>query len=231
VNILLIEDDAETRAYIARGLAKLGHAVEQTADGREGLQRASAQEHDVFVIDRMLPGLDGISLVRALRSSRVVTPVLMLTALGDVDQRVEGIEAGADDYLAKPFAFSELAARVGSLARRMQMVAPSETSLRVADLELDLLKREARRDGQVIDLQAREIRLLEYLMRHADHIVTRTMLLEHVWEYQFDPRTSVVETHLSRLRAKIDRGFPGGELIDTVRGAGYILRSPDRHRP
>ncbi len=224
MRILLVEDDAETRAYVARGLGELGHVVDQAADGREGLFHASEGRYDVLVVDRMLPKLDGLDLLRALRAARVSTPVLMLTALCDVDARVEGFEAGADDYLAKPFAFAELAARIGALGRRPPLSDAATTQLHVADLEMDLLRREVRRAGQPIELQPREFRLLEYLMRHAGRVVTRTMLLEQVWEYHFDPQTSVVETHISRLRGKIDRGFESGELLCTVRGAGYMLR-------
>ncbi|WP_329742191.1 response regulator transcription factor [Dyella sp. A6] len=224
MKILLVEDDAETLAYIARGLGELGHVVDQATDGREGLFHASEGHYDVLIVDRMLPKLDGLSLLRALRAAQVHTPVLMLTALGEVDARVEGFEAGADDYLAKPFAFAELAARVGALGRRPPLAETLTATLRVADLEMDLLKREVRRGGQPIDLQPREFRLLEYLMRHAGEVVTRTMLLEQVWEYHFDPQTSVVETHISRLRSKVDRGFESGGLLCTVRGAGYMLR-------
>ncbi len=223
MKILLVEDDAETRNYVARGLGELGHVVDQATDGCQGLFHASEGHYDVLVVDRMLPKLDGLSLLRALRAARANTPVLMLTALGEVDARVEGFEAGADDYLAKPFAFAELAARIGALGRRPPLSETATTQLRVADLEMDLLRREVRRAGQSIELQPREFRLLEYLMRHAGEVVTRTMLLEKVWEYHFDPQTSVVETHISRLRGKIDRGFESGELLCTVRGAGYML--------
>jgi two-component system OmpR family response regulator len=230
MKILLVEDDAETRAYIAKGLGELGHLVDQAADGREGLFHASEGHYDILVVDRMLPKLDGLSLLRALRAARVRTPVLMLTALGDVDARVEGFEAGADDYLDKPFAFAELAARIGALGRRPPLSDTEITHLRVADLEMDLLRREVHRAGQLIELQPREFRLLEYLMRHAGEVVTRTMLLEQVWEYHFDPKTSVVETHISRVRGKIDRGFETGELLCTVRGAGYMLRMEAERR-
>lgn len=229
MDILLIEDDAETCDYVARGLRALGHAVDQANDGPAGLRCASEGRHQVLVVDRMLPGLGGLDLLRALREAHVSTPVLMLTALGEVDARVEGFEAGADDYLAKPFAFAELVARIGALARRPPLATPAVVQLRVADLEMDLLRREIRRDGRMIELQPREFHLLEYLMRHAGELVTRTMLLEHVWEYDFDPQTSVVETHISRLRGKVDRGFASGELIGTLRGAGYMLRTaPER---
>jgi len=224
LDILLIEDDAETRDYVARGLRDLGHAVDEARDGPAGLRRARDGRYQVLVVDRMLPGLDGVALLRALREAGTRTPVLMLTALGEVDARVEGIEAGADDYLAKPFAFAELAARIGALARRPPLASAAVVELRVAGLEMDLLKREVRRDGRLIELQPREFHLLEYLMRHAGELVTRTMLLEQVWEYHFDPQTSVVETHISRLRGKIDRGFASGELLSTLRGVGYVLR-------
>ncbi|MBU6247889.1 MAG: response regulator transcription factor [Xanthomonadaceae bacterium] len=224
MKILLVEDDVETRTYVAKGLRQLGHIIDQATDGHDGLFHAGEGHYDVLVIDRMLPRLDGLSLLRALRAARIQTPVLMLTALGEVDARVEGIEAGADDYLAKPFAFAELAARIGALGRRPPLAAAAATKLRVADLELDLLKREVRRAGRSIDLQPREFRLLEYLMRHSGEVVTRAMLLEKVWEYHFDPKTSVVETHISRLRGKIDRNFDGGELLHTIRGAGYMIR-------
>lgn len=230
MDILLIEDDAETRDYVAMGLRELGHVVDQAEDGLGGLRRAREGNHQVLVVDRMLPRLDGLDLLRALREVHISTPVLMLTALGEVDARVEGIEAGADDYLAKPFAFAELVARIGALARRPPLAAPVALHLRVADLEMDLIRREVRRDGKLIDLQPREFHLLEYLMRHAGELVTRTMLLEQVWEYHFDPQTSVVETHISRLRGKIDRGFAGGELLGTLRGVGYVLRTAAESR-
>jgi two-component system, OmpR family, response regulator len=226
VKILLIEDDAATADYVAGGLAEHGHVVDRAADGRSGLLLGGGQSYDVLVVDRMLPGSDGLALVRVLRGAGVRTPVLFLTTLGGIDDRVEGLEAGGDDYLVKPFAFSELLARLHALGRRPPL-ADVATVLQVGSLEMDLLKRRVTRRGQPIELQPREFRLLEYLMRHAGQVVTRTMLLERVWDFHFDPRTSVVETHISRLRAKIDRPFEG-ELIETVRGAGYRLRVPER---
>ena len=224
MRILVVEDDAETAAYIARGLREAGHVVDRAADGQEGLFLATGGRYDVMVVDRMLPKLDGLSLVRALCAAKVATPALFLTARGGVGDRVEGLEAGGDDYLVKPFAFAELLARINALARRPPPREEPPTVLRVADLEMDLLKRTVTRAGRRIDLQPREFRLLEYLMRHAGQVVTRTMLLEGVWDFHFDPKTSVVETHISRLRAKVDKGFDR-ELIHTVRGAGYVIRA------
>jgi two-component system OmpR family response regulator len=222
VKILLIEDDEETAAYITRGLREHGHVIDHASNGRDGLFLASAGEHDVLIVDRMLPAMDGLGLVRTLRGAGVRTPVLFLTALGGVGDRVRGLDAGGDDYLAKPFAFAELLARVNALARRPPLVEV-QTVLRVADLEIDLLKRSVRRGGARIELQPREFQLLEHLMRHAGRVVTRTMLLESVWDFHFDPKTNIVETHISRLRGKL--GAP--ELIHTVRGAGYVMRAPD----
>lgn len=224
MKILVVEDDAETAEYIVKGLGEEGHLAVPAASGDEGLYRAATESFDLLIVDRMLPGLDGLALVKTLRGAGNRTPVLFLTALGGVDDRVMGLNAGGDDYLVKPFAFAELVARVGALGRRPPM-SPVATRLRVADLDLDLLARTVRRAGRPIDLQPREFRLLEYLMRHAGQVVTRTMLLENVWDFHFDPRTNVVETHISRLRGKIDRGF-APELIHTVRGAGYCLRAP-----
>jgi two-component system, OmpR family, response regulator len=224
VKILLIEDDGENAEYVANGLREEGHLVAQAASGPEGLICATGDSFDLLIVDRMIPGLDGLNLVRSLRAAGHHTPVLFLTALGDIEDRVSGLNAGGDDYLVKPFAFSELVARVAALGRRPRTTA-AETSLRVLDLELDLLSRTVRRRGQLIELQPREFRLLEYLMRHAGQVVTRTMLLEHVWDIHFDPRTNVVETHISRLRTKVDKGFEA-ELIHTVRRAGYCVRSP-----
>jgi len=223
VKILVVEDDAETAAYIARGLREAGHVVDHAPDGQEGLFLATGGAYDVMVVDRMLPRLDGVSLIRALRAAKVATPALFLTARSGVGDRVEGLEAGGDDYLVKPFAFAELLARINALARRPP---PREetTVLRVGDLEMDLIRRTVTRAGRRIELQPREFRLLEYLMRRAGQVVTRTMLLEGVWDFHFDPKTSVVETHISRLRAKIDKGFEH-ELIHTVRGAGYVIRA------
>ncbi len=223
MKILVVEDDAETASYVSQGLQEAGHDVAIARDGREGLIRAAGEEWDIVIIDRMLPGLDGIGLVRTLRGGGIEWPVLILTTLGGIDDRVAGLNAGADDYLVKPFAFSELAARVAALGRRPRR-ATQETKLRVADLEMDLLTRAVKRAGQAIDLQPRELRLLEYLMRHADTVVTRTMLLEKVWDLHFDPHTNVVESHISRLRSKVDRGS-GAALIHTVRGSGYCLRA------
>ncbi|MDE2199366.1 MAG: response regulator transcription factor [Rhodospirillales bacterium] len=224
MKILLIEDDAETAAYIAGGLKQHGHVTDHAANGRDGLFLASSETYDVLVVDRMLPGLDGVGIVRTLRAAGLRTPVLFLTTLGGIDDRVAGLNAGGDDYLVKPFAFAELLARLNALARRPPLVQV-ETVLRVADLEMDLIRRTVCRGGTRIELQPREFQLLEYLMRHADQVVTRTMLLEGVWDFHFDPRTNIVETHMSRLRAKLDRGGDA-DLIQTVRGAGYAMRAP-----
>jgi two-component system OmpR family response regulator len=223
VRILLVEDDAETAGYLQQGLNEAGHSVAVAPDGRDGLFRAAGEDWDLLIIDRMLPGLDGLGLVRTLRGGGIESPVLFLTTLGGIDERVAGLNAGADDYLVKPFAFSELAARVAALGRRPRRAAP-DTRLKVADLEMDLLARTVRRAGHLLDLQPREFRLLEFLMRHTEQVVTRTMLLEQVWDLHFDPHTNVVESHISRLRGKIDRGH-AASLIHTVRGAGYCLRA------
>lgn len=224
MKILVIEDDRETAAFLTRGLKEHGHVVDVATDGRDGLLQATSDEYDVLIVDRMLPGLDGLNIVRTLRAAGTRTPVLFLTAMAGVSDRVEGLDAGGDDYLVKPFAFAELNARVSALGRR-PAAADVTTVLRVGDLEMNLLTRQLSRAGRAIDLQPQEFRLLEFLMRHADRIVTRTMLLEGVWGFHFDPRTSVVETHISRLRAKIDRDFPR-PLLHTIRGSGYSLRAP-----
>jgi two-component system, OmpR family, response regulator len=224
MKILLIEDDLETAEYLVSGLTEEGLVVDHAKNGHDGLLLAAGETYDLMVVDRMLPGLDGLRIVKTIRGAGVKTPVLFLTTMAGVDDRVEGLEAGADDYLVKPFAFSELLARLHALARRPPLTA-EETVLKVADLEMDLIRRKVGRDGQAIDLQPREFRLLEYLMRNAGRVVTRTMLLEQVWEFHFDPKTNVVETHISRLRAKVDKPFDR-ELIHTVRGAGYSLHAP-----
>jgi two-component system OmpR family response regulator len=222
MKILLIEDDASTAEHIVKSLRQHGHVIDHAPNGRDGLFLAAGETYDVMVVDRMLPGLDGLGIVKTIRSAGVKTPVLFLTTLGGIDDRVEGLEAGGDDYLVKPFAFAELLARVNALARRPPP-ADVQTHLRVADLELDLMKRRVTRAGKRIDLQPQEFKLLEYLMRNAGRVVTRTMLLENVWDFHFDPQTTVVETHISRLRGKIDQEF-GTPLIHTVRGSGYCIR-------
>ncbi len=225
MRILVIEDDREMAAYLAKGLREAGAVVDAVHDGREGLFMAAGESYDALVVDRMLPSLDGLSIIRTLRASGNRTPVLVLSALGEVDDRVEGLRAGGDDYLVKPFAFSELHARLDALNRRSEGAAPT-TRLTVGDLEMDLLTRKVTRSGQSVSLQPREFRLLEYLMRHADQVVTRTMLLESVWDYHFDPQTNVIDVHISRLRGKLDKQFDK-PLLHTVRGAGYMLRGPD----
>jgi len=228
--ILLIEDEPDTAAYIARGLRELGHTVDVAPDGAEGLFLATEERsYQLLIVDRMLPRLDGLALVKTMRQTGLNTPVLFLTNLGGIDDRVDGLEAGGDDYIVKPFAFAELAARVQALARRPPL-QPETTRLQVGDLTLDRVKRRVWRADHMIDLQPREFRLLDYLMRHADEVVTRTMLLEHVWDFHFEPKTSVVETHISRLRTKIDRDFDT-PLIHTVRGAGYSLHAASQARP
>ena len=224
MKILLIEDDLKTAAYIANGLKENGHTVDHATNGRDGLFLSASEPYDVMIIDRMLPGLDGLSIVKTIRGSGITAPILFLTTMGGINDRVEGLEAGGDDYLVKPFAFSELVARLNALARRPRAVVET-TTLCVADLQMDLLKRTVTRAKRRIDLQPQEFKLLEYLLRHTGRVVTRTMLLENVWEFHFDPQTNVVETHISRLRGKIDRGFDT-ELIHTVRGSGYCLRAP-----
>lgn len=220
MKILVIEDDPETWDYILSGLSERGHGADHAADGEQGLRLARERSYDVIVLDRLVPGLDGISIVKELRQSGVATPVLFLTALGSIESRVAGLEAGGDDYLVKPFAFSELYARLQSLARRPPLSKESEILLRCADLEMHLIERTVKRGGKILEIMPMEFKLLEYLVRHAGRVVTRTMLLENVWQFHFDPKTNVVETHISRLRAKVDRGFEK-ELIKTVRGAGY----------
>lgn len=226
MRILVIEDDAEAAAFLCKGLREAGHVVEHAGDGEDGLSLAEDGEYDVLVVDRMLPKRDGLAVVDSLRKQEVATPVLILSALGEVDDRVKGLRAGGDDYLAKPYAFSELLARIEALGRR-RTPAEGETTLRIGELELDRLSRRVTRAGQDIPLQPREFRLLEYLMKHAGQVVTRTMLLENVWDYHFDPQTNVIDVHVSRLRSKVDKGFER-PLLHTIRGAGYMIRDGDR---
>ncbi len=223
MRILVIEDDREAAAYMVNGLAESGYVVDQAADGHEGLILGSSRDYDAMVVDRMLPGLDGLAVIQALRGQGIDTPVLILSALGQVDDRVRGLKAGGDDYLTKPYAFAELLARLEALLRRANP-ASAETRLKLADLEIDLLARTVRRGGRGIELKPREFALLEFLLRHAGQVVTRTMLLEGVWGYHFDPQTNVIDVHVSRLRQKIDKGF-GRPLLHTVRGVGYCLRA------
>ncbi len=223
MRVLVVEDDREVASYLSKGLKESGYVVDVVGDGAQGLQLARVEPYEVLIVDRMLPGLDGLSLIRALRSEGSSVPVLVLSALGEVDDRVQGLKAGGDDYLVKPFSFSELLARIEALLRRAQHESAQVTTLRVADLEMDLLARTVRRAGQKIDLQPREFRLLEYFMRNPGQVLTRTMLLEKVWDYHFDPQTNVIDVHISRLRAKIDKDFEH-PLLHTIRGAGYVLR-------
>lgn len=222
LKILLIEDEDDAARYIADGLIRQGHVVDRAANGQDGLFLAAGGIYDVMIVDRMLPGLDGLGVVKTIRAAGVKTPVLFLTAIDGVDDRVEGLEAGADDYLGKPFAFTELAARVNALGRRPTL-SHDGTLLRVGDLEMDLVRHVVKLGAKIIELQPREFQLLQYLMRHPGQVVTRTMLLEHVWDFHFDPKTTVVESHVSRLRAKLGTQ-PGPALIETVRGVGYRLR-------
>jgi two-component system OmpR family response regulator len=224
MKLLVIEDDRAAAAYVAKGLSESGYVVDLAPDGRTGLFMASAGNYDALIIDRMLPGMDGLALVTALRAAEIRTPVLILSALGAVDDRVKGLRAGGDDYLATPFAFAELLARVEALLRRGSSASTQPTKLKVGDLEMDLLTRNVTRGGQDIELLPREFHLLEFLMRHAGQVVTRTMLLENVWDYHFDPQTNVIDVHVSRLRQKIDKGF-AKPMLHTIRGAGYSLRA------
>jgi two-component system OmpR family response regulator len=225
MRILVVEDDRDVAGFVVKGLREAGHIVEHAENGRDGLFLAASESFDAIVLDRMLPGgIDGVRLLETLRAQKNATPVLFLSALAQVDERVRGLKAGGDDYLTKPFAFSELLARVEALARRVRNEGPA-TKLVAGELELDLLSRSVKRAGQKIDLQPREFRLLEYLMRHTGQVVTRTMLLEGVWDYHFDPQTNVIDVHVSRLRQKIDKPFTS-PMLHTVRNAGYMLR-PD----
>lgn len=226
--ILLVEDDAATAEFIAKGLDEAGFTVDRADDGRNGLFHATDGGYDAIILDRMLPGMDGMAVLAAIRAAEISTPVLILSALGAVDARVEGLTSGANDYLVKPFAFAELLARLRLLIRAQAPAATGRqvTRLECADLEMDLLSRKVRRDGRAIDLQPREFRLLEFLLRHKDQVVTRTMLLEGVWEYHFDPGSNVIDVHVSRLRRKIDDGF-AVPLLRTIRGAGYMLGAVD----
>ncbi|MCC7273759.1 MAG: response regulator transcription factor [Alphaproteobacteria bacterium] len=224
MKILVIEDDREAAAYLVKGLEESGYVVDHAAAGSDGLFMASTQPYDALIVDRMLPGMDGLSIIETLRRQGKATPALILSALGEVDDRVAGLKAGGDDYLTKPYAFAELLARLEAVLRRGQGAQPT-TRLVVGDLEMDLLARTVKRRDRYIDLLPREFRLLECLMRHAGQVVTRTMLLEKVWDYHFDPQTNVIDVHVSRLRQKIDKGFDK-PLLHTVRGAGYCLREP-----
>ena len=227
MRILIIEDDSEAGAYLVKAFREQGHAADLAADGLEGYTSARESNYDVLIVDRMLPKMDGLSLIAGLREQKIETPVLILSALGQVDDRVKGLRAGGDDYLAKPYAFSELLARAEALARRRTSAQGEETSYRVGDLELDRLSHAVKISGKDVALQPREYRLLEYLMKHAGQVVTRTMLLENVWDYHFDPQTNVIDVHISRLRAKIDKGR-SAPLLHTIRGAGYMIRDMAR---
>ena len=222
MQILLAEDDSDTAEFVARGLSELGHNVLHAADGADALHFATTETVDVIVLDRMLPGMDGVTVLKRLRAAKVEAPVLLLTALGRIEDRVQGLEAGADDYLVKPFAFSELAARINALGRRRPL-SEAPLQFEVGPVRMDLLTRQVWRDGAVVPLQPREFRLLEELMRNGDRAVTRTMLLERVWSFHFDPQTNIVETHISRLRAKLNQGG-GADVIETLRGVGYRMR-------
>jgi two-component system OmpR family response regulator len=227
MRILVVEDDPEAAAYMVKAFQESGHVADHAPDGLEGYALAREGLYDVLVVDRMLPKLDGLSLIRSLREQEVETPVVILSALGQVDDRVKGLRAGGDDYLAKPYAFSELLARVEVLSRRRHVPSAEQTTYRVGALELDRLSHRVTRAGNEIVLQPREFRLLEYLMKHAGQVVTRTMLLENVWDYHFDPQTNVIDVHVSRLRAKVDKGYDT-VLIHTIRGAGYMVRDSAR---
>ena len=222
MRILCIEDDRELMDYVQKGLSEQGHVVDSSLNGKDGLFLAMTEKYDVMLIDRMLPEIDGLSIIKTLRGADNHTPILIFSALGEVDDRVKGLRSGGDDYLVKPFAFSELNARIEALFRRTQQTTEAETTLKARDVELDLLKREARRGDKDIILQATEFRLLEYLLRHKGQVVTRTMLLEYVWDYHFDPQTNVIDVHVSRLRQKID-DQDSQYLIKTKRGSGYII--------
>ncbi len=222
MRILVIEDDKDVSDYIAKGLTEAGHVIDQAFEGKEGLFLATTEQYDVLLVDRMLPFLDGLTIIKTIRASEINTPVLILSALGDVDDRVLGLKSGGDDYLVKPFAFVELQARIDALSRRNEKGLNEETHLAVGDLKLDLLARKVSRDQQTITLQSREFRLLEYLMKHKGQVVTRTMLLENVWDYRFDPQTNVIDVHISRLRNKIDKNFQQ-PLLKTIRGSGYMI--------
>jgi len=226
MHILVVEDDETAREFLARALREAGHNVDTAADGLDGLHLATSNAPEVMIVDRMLPRLDGLALISSLRATGHRTPVLILSALGDVDDRITGLRAGGDDYLTKPYHLSELMARVDALARRGQAAGEIVTRLRVADLELDRMTRRVSRAGRRIELTAREFQLLEYLMRHSGQVVTRTMLLEGVWDYHFDPQTNVIDVHISRLRHAIDKDF-NRPLLHTVRGAGYSLREEE----
>jgi two-component system, OmpR family, response regulator len=223
VQILLIEDDDRVADFVEKGLSENGHVVDRAADGRAGLIAATSERFDLIILDRMLPHVEGMTILQTLRATGDATPVLVLSALGDTDERVRGLRAGADDYLAKPFAMSELLARVEVLSRRGGSPAPVPASMSVGDLDIDIAARIVRRGGKRIELTAREFRILEYLARNWGRVVTRSMLLEHVWDYHFDPQTNIIDQHVSRLRQKIERGFEE-PMIETVRGAGYRLR-------
>lgn len=225
MRVLVVEDDRPMADHIVSSLRQAGHLVELCRDGRDGLLRASSDTFDVIVLDRMLPTMDGLKILQVIRGTGDATPVLLLSALGEVDERVRGLKAGGDDYLPKPFVTSELLARIEALGRRPAVAAPEETLHRVGDLEIDILAHAARRDGALIDLTAREFRILEYLARNAGRVVTRSMLLENVWDYNFDPQTNIIDQHVSRLRRKLESDG-AAPLIHTVRGSGYILRSP-----
>jgi len=223
MRILVIEDDPDVKAYISKGMKEAGHTVDTADNGKDGLFLATTEEYDAMIVDRMLPELDGLTVIKTMRGAGNTTPTLILSALGEVDDRVKGLRSGGDDYLVKPFAFAELLARIEVLGRRQDHNGQHQkTTLNAGDLELDLLSRKVIRGAQDIDLQSREFRLLEYMLRHKGQVVTRTMLLEHVWEYHFDPQTNVIDVHISRLRGKIDKGFET-KIIRTVRGAGYII--------
>ena len=223
MHILLIEDDDTTASYLTKGLKESGYVVDRAQDGVEGLFMSMDAQFDALIVDRMLPRLDGLSLIKKLRKENSEIPIIILSALGDVDERIKGLKYGADDYLAKPFSFSELLARLEAVIRRNHNETDNSV-LQLGDLKLDLLSRRVEREGQLIDLQPREYKLLEFLLRRPNQVVTRTMLLEGVWEYHFDPQTNVIDVHISRLRSKIDKPFKGKQMLFTERGAGYALR-------